>query len=78
MTSQCVDYQDNASGTSEAHQSDYTFKEDDVPGLAMALAEVAYLWELMAVALRMSKAVIEECKDKVSDLAIKLYHVLHT
>ncbi len=75
MESHCKSHQKESAGT---HQSDYTFKEEDVPGLAEVLAEVAYLWELMAVALRMSKTVIEDCRDKGSDLTIKLYHVLHT
>ncbi len=78
MESQCKDHRCEAKERAGTHQSDYTFKEEDVPGLAMALAEVAYLWELIAVALRMSKTVIEDCRDKGSDLAIKLYHVLHT
>ncbi len=75
MESHCKSHQKESAGT---HQSDYTFKEEDVPGLAEVLAEVAYLWEKIAVALRMSKTVIEDCRDKGSDLAMKLYHVLHT
>ncbi len=75
MESHCKSHQKGSAGT---HQSDYTFKEEDVPGLAEALAEVAYRWEQIAVSLRMSKTVIEECRDKGSDLTLKLYNVLHT
>ena len=58
MESEQEDHQHPTHVCAGTHQTDYTFKEEDAPSLAEALAEVAYLWEQIAVALRMSKTVI--------------------
>ncbi len=76
MQSQCDKHPNEQAGN---WQSDCTFKEEDVPAIVAALAGVAYLWEHIAIALRMPLTVIEECRDKGSDLTMKkLYNVLHT
>ena len=56
--------------------TEYLYEEEDVPDLAEALANVADLWEEIAVALRLSKAVRAEC-GKESSLVLKLHSVLH-
>ena len=56
--------------------TEYLYEEEDVPDLAEALANVADLWEEIAVALRLSKAVRAEC-GRESSLVLKLHSVLH-
>ena len=56
--------------------TEHLYEEEDVPDLAEALANVADLWEEIAVALRLSKAVRAEC-GRESSLVLKLHSVLH-
>ncbi len=60
----------------QSHQSDYTYKEEDVPVLAEALADKRHKWEEIALALRLPEAVRAECREGNS-LTIKLHNVLH-
>ncbi len=60
---------------SPCKQTDY--KEEDVPALVEALAEVTHKWEEIAVALRLPEAVSEECREGRS-FALKLKNVLYT
>ncbi len=59
-----------------SHQSDYTYKKEDVPDLVTALADKRHKWEEIALALRLPEAVRAECREGNS-LTIKLHNVLH-
>ncbi len=59
-----------------SHQSDYTYKEEDVPSSTEALADKRHKWEELALALRLPEAVCAECREGNS-LTIKLHNVLH-
>ena len=56
--------------------TEYRYEEEDVPDLAEALANVAHLWEEIAVALRLPEAVLAECRGK-SSLVLKLHSVVY-
>ena len=52
------------------------YREEDVPDLVKALANVAHLWEEIAVALKLPKPVRAEC-GRESSLVLKLNSVLY-
>ena len=56
--------------------TEYSYREEDVPDLVEALADAAYLWEEIAVALRLPKSVHAEC-GRESSLVLKLNSVLY-
>ncbi len=47
----------------QSHQSDYTYKDEDVPVLSEALADKRHKWEEIALALRLPEAVRAECRE---------------
>ena len=56
--------------------TEYSYREEDVPDLVEALADAAYLWEEIAVALKLPKSVRAEC-GRESSLVLKLNSVLY-
>ena len=56
--------------------TEYLYGEEDVPGLAEALADAAYLWDEIAVALKLPKSARAEC-GRESSQVLKLNCVLY-
>ncbi len=59
-----------------SHQSDYTYKKEDVPDVVTVLVHKRHKWEKIALALRLPEAVREEFREGNS-LTIKLHNVLY-